>query len=531
MTFRPFTARGIDVVLVAAALAWGAGCGSVEKMEAGADDGGDAAGADDGAGDDGGDDDGAGDDGGDADGADDGDDGGDGPGSAELCVGASGSRLRRLIREHDDGTSEVIAMRDTELGGDCRFQLDREGSLRCLPVLDGHPFAIAQSYYSDSGCSNGVAMFTSVQGAPPSHAVYFEGGTCSIVFHYYELGAALSFPAKTPIYYRALPSGLCTESTVSTTPGTLYFALGAEMAPARFVAATESFEGSGRLGARTVAGDDGSRLCDRQGPMRDAELDGQACQPERAEDGVMRCLPLGYSLESVSSNSSCSPSVEAAGVSTTCDAGLEYVRDDVAGACNQRSQVRGIGDQLSGPFYHDTTDGCDLVSDRLFFAPGDAIDPAGFAELSQERVALGGRLERIDMVGDGVRLDQPIWFDTELATECQFQRAADGQLRCFPGSPTAPQARAAPFYTDAKCEGATVERAAFRDPCGGAATPRHVVVNRGGMRLFEIGQQSRETLYEYNGGCSSVPSTTSIYAIGAEVPVNSLVSGTEVVEP
>lgn len=488
------------------------GCGTVHRSEPGGDgDGGAEDGGDDG---------------------ENGDDGNDdaGPAPAELCVGASGERIRRVIRRHDDGTSEAIALRDTEFGGNCQFQPDREGTLRCMPVQDGRPFGIAQRYYTDSACTSMIADFSFVEDAPPGYAVGFEGGTCSIVFHYYELGAQLSFPEGTTIYYLSVPGGVCTPTTADSSPGTRYFQVTSEIPLERFVAGAESIGSAGRLGVRQVEGDDGSRSCERAGSLRDSALGGHPCSLAEGEDRVSRCLPQPISLTSVSTDIQCANPIDAAEVST-CGAALDYTQEAVEPRCYSRWRIRDLGEELTGTLYRDTFDGCSLApADNRYFRTGEVVDPTDFAELAQERVALGGRLERIDLVGDGVRVDRPIWYDTEIDAVCDFRSAADGAIRCLPGPTQIPEAYATTFYSDSSCKVQTAEHAFFNDGCETGREPRYVVKYAGGYRLFALGEPITEPRYWWEGGCAQVPASTRLYSIGAEVALDSFVSGSEEVE-
>lgn len=507
-----------------------AACGSVEKADPGDDgvsDDGDPGGGDADGGDPGDADDGDatdGDDSSDGDAADDGE-----PEPTELCQGTSGERLRQVIRQNDDGTSEQIALRDMETGGDCSFQLDREGTLRCMPRIDGRPFAIGQRYFGDAGCSSAITALFQAPLATPTHVAFPEAGTgCSSGMRYFGLGAELPLGNGSAIYYRD-PFGSCVETTSSSSYR--YFPVGAELPPSSFMAGTESYDEDGRLRMRRVTGDDGSSVCD-PGRLSDTAMDGATCSRERGEDGQMRCLADGYSETQVSNDTGCSSMVDAAQVQASCDRGIDHVRTSVF-ECNYRYRVRPLGPQIAGPYYQDSSDGCVQASpSTIFFSvEEEAVDPATFAPLAAERVPVGGRLERIDMVGDGIRARLPEWFDTELGVTCSFRLTADGAMRCVPGGTEAPQASVRTYYGDTDCGGG-VELATYTEPCDGAPTPTFVVRNPGnGLRVFRLGQPATGALFEDQGGfCGQVSSSAHIFTIGAEVPLNSLVSGSEAPE-
>ena len=509
--------RALASCILAVALA--AGCGSVHRDDDGKDGG--ARGEEEEPGEGGGEDDDGGDDG--------------APAEAELCVGSSGERIRRLLRQHEDGTSEAIALRDVEMGGNCEFRLDREGTLRCMPDIDGRPFQLASREYTDSACSEStaLAMFGYVPGAPPGKAVMWQPGTCGTIYRYYDLGASMSFPAETPLYYKA-ENGTCTQTTASTSPTTLYFALGPEIPLDRFVAGSEAISEEGRLGVRRVTGEDGAVFCDRRGSLRDAELGGHPCAIGESEDGVLRCLPRDNPVVQVSTEPTCAGATDAAQVFTTCDAGLGYTRELVESGCYSRWRMHELGAQVAGTFYLPGFDTCELApADRQFHEIGAAVDPSGFAELAYERVPVGGRLERVDVVGDGVRLDRPSWYDTELEVPCEFRLTAGSSLRCLPGTIDLPEAGLASFHTDPLCKSQSAEYASFGDPCMSGRQPRFVMSFRsGGYRAYELGRPVEETLYTSSGDvCSTVPSTVQVFTVGAEMPVDRFVAGIEVVEP
>ncbi len=509
--------RACAPVLAALALLLAA-CGDVHRGDEDDDSG--AESDDDGGGDSG---DGAGDDGGEGDG---------GSGGAELCVGASGERIRRVVRQHDDGTGEAIALHDTELGATCQFGFDGQGNVRCMPDVNGAPFASAGRVFTDAGCTSAVADFSFLPRGTPTYAVIAETGAgCSSLRRWYELGAQVPLDDTSTIYYRAT-SGICTASTASTSH--YYAALAAEMALDRFVIGTESRHSSGRLSVQIVEGEDGSRFCDRRIGFRDADLGGHACTPDRGEDSVLRCVPDSASTMQVSTDSGCGGEFTVATVSTACDLGQEYTRETVTPGCLARWRVHELGAPVAGALYsYVPFDGCyPAPTDHQYYEIGPVVAPTSFAELTLESVDVGGRLHRVNLVGDGLRVDRPFWYDSARDVTCQFQLAADGISRCLPGRSDEPEAGITTFYTDPACKGGTVELASFADPCESGREPRFVVGNRGGgTRVFELGRAAEGPIYQWSGSCTTVPATTRVHTVGEELPLDSFVSGSEQVEP
>jgi hypothetical protein len=524
MTRRSTCAPLVLILLVAMA---GAGaCGSVKRMHggdgAGDDDGGDASSDDDGGGD-------SGDGDGDA-GATD----GGVPDPAAVCTGASGDRIRQVVRRHDDGTSEVVALRDTEFGGNCQFQADRDGTARCLPRNDSAPFGFGIVEYTDAGCTNAIVHFNVYSALTPGRAmVPGPAGSCGAPFAYYDLGGALTFPEKTTLYYRDSSTGLCSTTTADTSASSRYFARGPEIGPERFVAATGAWSGEGRLAVQVWEGADGSRVCEPSGRMRDDAFGGRTCLPGIAEDDLQRCLPESYSVLDVSADAGCADRSPAAQVSAACDRDLDHAVESVFQGCRSRQRVRVLGDQLTGPLYADSPDGCVATAPgNLYVALGPTVAPASFADLEVERVPIGARLERMDMIGDGVRVAQPTWYDGELDVACRFDVSTDGALRCLPGTTDAPEARVVDVWSDPECTGPSSQLAEFEDRCETGAEPKYVRnTTTTAVTVHAIGQPVTGTRYVYSGGfCTTESAPARLYTIGPEVAPGSFVAGVEEIE-
>jgi hypothetical protein len=486
------------------------GCGSIRKDAPGA---GDDDGADTG---DGADTDGAGD------GEDDGSTDGGEPGPAELCTGASGERLRQIVRVHGDGTSESLGLRDTVLGFDCRFARDHEGTMRCLPSGPG-PFG-TQGYriYSDPGCTDLLAAFSDLTSTPLVVA-FSEERDCQTIHRYHELGAEVSYPEESTAYVVNPESGLCSAISVGS-PRDRYFRAAAEIGPERFMALTESVSSEGRLGVRVLEGDDGSRFCDR-GVLFDAELGAGPCSAAEGTDGVMRCLPTSNDLVRVSTSSQCTGSVEVTRARATCGLDRTYSRERVAPGCSARWQVRERGGQLDGTFHLDFEIACPLapVGDT-YHEIGPVAPPSDFPELREEVVDGGNRLHRIDHVADGVRIDRGIWYDSELGARCAFPPAPTVSSRCLPGSGQTREAGIGSYFTDPSCAGPRIEVAVFHDPCGFGGEPRYA---RGdGSLIYSIRDRLTEPRFHISDGfCQQTPETLTFYSLGSQLEEEMFVGG------
>ena len=379
--------------------------------------------------------------------------GGDGGGqeAALTCEGKSGSRLRQLVRDHDDGSSEVVHLVDSERGLGCVFMTAPDGQLRCMPRVDRDRVYGGILRYRDSSCSQPIG---SVE--PDVHPVLFEyavpqGEGCNRRFHrvYTEVGAATDIAEGDQIYYRD-PQGDCAAATASTAT---YYRLGEPIPPERFVAGSEIWTDGGRLSMRTVDAEDGARFCDVLGQLRDTELEGADCGLSRAEDGAIRCLPQSSVLSEYFADDDCTEALSLA-QSDTCRP-VNYITATAPAECD-RLEVRRMGDTVTSQLYWDPGGVCDTFDPgdtARFSLPGPVVAADSFAEIRREYARVGGRLERGDLVGEGVRLHRSRWRDTTLDIPCGFSTAGDGVERCLPATDPSDGAAiaAGTRYTDPDC--------------------------------------------------------------------------------
>jgi hypothetical protein len=449
---------------------------------------------------------------------------------AELCTGASGSRIVRLVRQHDDGSSEAVGLHDTEFDADCQFRTDGDGTVRCLPVQNNRPFGLAQPVFRDASCTDRVVQIPSSSNPIPVYGVIHSFGACSAQQSWFQLGGALSIPEGTTLYF--MNAGVCTATTAG--PSGRYYALGAELTSDRFVAATETQEGTGRLAVRVVEGEDGSRVCDREGPLLDGDLGGHPCSLEHAEDGVLRCLPQGISTTRVSSEEDCSPTEPAAQINDACGTVLTHTRELAMPGCASFWRVRELGSQLAGPVYLDDIDlGCYAGADYRFHVLGPVVAAESFVQISIVHGPGATRLRRLDLVADGLRVDRPYWYDSEYDLHCRFLATPDGASRCVPFAVGQErQATLVDVYTDPACEGASTRYALYDEPCGNGVTPKLAVASTvDGPRFYALGAApAAGTYYHYTSSCQQVSSSGQLFAVGAEVPSSAFVAGTMTLE-
>jgi hypothetical protein len=444
------------------------------------------------------------------------------------CEGASGARLRQVLRAHGDGTSQFIRLRDTEYGETCAFGPAADGSLRCLPAADGDPFAEGAVRYSDGGCQTRIAQLTGAGLPTPSYlreSVSDLDACAPARAAFYELGDKLPIAPDTQIF--ALNGESCDPLAA---PAVDFYAVTADLPPESFVAGTARYTDSGRLGQLQIDGDDDSRFCDALGPLRDGEMTDGACQVQSAEDGSLRCLPAELSSRSAFRTDACADSFEVA-VLDACHLDSRYVTDPALAACDLRRRVRLVEDTVAA--FASTDAGCVAIADGEVHAVGASVSAFSFAQLTPQPTAAGGeRLDRRDLVtSDGLRLFRFEWQDRQLGAPCAFTTAEDGAARCLPiDSPLEATARRVTRFTDSGC--ATAVAVGLRDTSCAGGDARFVLEDLGGRtRVYEAGAEQPGPLFRQDpAGCVEEPAEIAFYQIGDEIVPQMFVGGTEMVE-
>jgi hypothetical protein len=450
------------------------------------------------------------------------------------CEEVSGSRLRKVVRQNGDGTSEFLRLHDTELAVACSFAPASDGQLRCLPAATGAPFADGAVRYSDEACTAPIAQLAEEAGAelpttmrelaPPA-----EGCAAETVPTFHTLGKQLAIAPETTIFQK--DGETCTAVPA---PATSFFAIAGELPADTFVSGTASYSETGRIGMAQIEGDDGSRACGVQGPFRDRDLGDLPCQLSLAEDGSLRCLPDDVAPTDAFRDELCAEPLELALVDQACAPDAAYVSDPAGTDCPLLRRVRALGEPLEATVYSLETGACaEVASGPVPRAIGALVSPFSFAEFVPETGALAGdRLERVDLVSeDGLRLFRSRFIDTELETACSFRRAGDSSDRCLPlDDPQELTARAETLYSDAACTTAVV--VGRRDPSCADGDPRFILETTGGRtRVYEAGTAVRGPLYELDGKtCVEVPGGTQLRELGDEILAQMFVGGTENIE-
>lgn len=499
--------RTVGVVISIAVVAGGAaGCGDVHEKSGQGTDAGDGSGGGGGGGD-------------------------GGPGAVARCEDRSGSRIKTVVLDHGGTDADPARFIDTNYGDgvSCSFTTASDGVLRCLPAqTDGATFTGAIRVWTDAGCTSPIVE-VSYEGTPTSFYVFdFPNyNVCSFDPPlYYQAGSRLPYDGSQTVYEKD-QNGACVGRLAYFNRS--YYTLGAEIPPTTFVAAEEKYTTDGRLAVRYADGEDGSRYCD-DNVLRDTARGNESCIQQIGEDGQMRCLPYAQFSGTFYRDSGCAGTATVGtDISSDCVATAPLYMLGPPVACDPRRVLYQRGDALSGPVYYSSGGTCQaLGAGETLYEQGPHVAPDQFVALSEERVPVGGRLQRVDLVGDGVRVHKDLWYDPELDSDCSFKRTLNDVLRCVPvARPGAPvPSRGAIinyYYGDPGC---TQTVSAVTADCSGVM-PRYVVDSGNDYAVYKVGDEV--TVY-YNQGSGCAPVDGTWHQVGGAMPVDQLVAAHESTE-
>ena len=460
-------------------------------------------------------------------GSDDGGPGLDGGSEEETarCVEASGTRLKTVVLDHGGDDADLVRFLDGEFGDtECQFRTAADGTLRCLPLQTSTAiFTGAIRVWTDAACSNAIGE-VSYEGTPASFVV-FDFPSYSVCgssngTRYHQAGSRLPYDGTQTVYEKD-QAGACIARTAYFNRS--YYTLGPEIPATSFTFGLETWSTAGRMQIRSIEGEDGSRSCDHQS-FRDHERD-EACAIGVAEDGSQRCRPYAGFRGTLYTDASCSLGFMAAAQQTACAASNPRYLLGEAPACGLGRPLYQRGPTTTGSFYYMGTTCTPLGAGYDVFTVGSHVPPTELAEITEERHPVGGRLERVDLVGDGARIHKDLWFDPELDSACWFRRSgADDAWRCVPvsrpGRPIASRGSVRNGFSDAACTAAVQ---AVAEDCSGVA-PGYVVDSGDDQRVYPVGAKLAQ-FYQSAGTC--VPIDGTWYQTGAALPFENLVPATE----
>jgi hypothetical protein len=442
---------------------------------------------------------------------------GDG-GAGEARLYSGGTRLRARFHRTSDGTFAFIGWNDSQIGIDCRFAVSSDGRLRCVPSTPLAYVYTSPGYFKDASCTQRIAVHgTGPCAATPRYASMDDRTVCPERTRIYALGAKL---ATTTAYYRDAGGGPCQQTTWS---GADLYDVGAEVAATAFVAATEQTGPDlGGVARADLTADDGARGFSRFVDVARA----QTCYFRDATDGSLRCLPSGDAYVSTSTFANASCTIPAASRSATACPAPTTAQSSTPQGCSYVTRVFSVGASAPTPYYQGASCTSFNGGSSQYFAAGAEIAPTSFADARVVPPSGGARVQAKQLL---LRGGEPYPFglrDTQRNEDCYFMNAGDGTSRCLPSAGAQVY-----FYTDAQC----TQRIASRYTGGGCATPPTLAQQYDDStcpartRLFAVGSPiAPGTLYvKTTSGClQTSTSSTTFYALGAEVPASSFVSST-----
>ena len=451
-----------------------------------------------------------------------GDGGGPGPDAVEIpaelsCVPQSGARLRRLLRTHSDGTSVDVGVHDQQLGSECTFQAVTDGSLVCVPTTG---VGDAQPRWLDPTCSG--EMLAETYDPDLTAAIlrvqFDDGDVCTNEPALYRAADPIApDPSLTTAYTRT--GDRCVEV------GYLISSYVRLAGPADLATVTVSYVG-GRLQVRQLDGADGSRFCDGFAPLRDAADDGRACELAVADDLVIRCVPPGQYVTSLYADAACGDAVEVV-LPSTCQAGTGIVRELDANGC-LRTTLRGVGALVPTTLHEIGFDGeCTSYAGEPGHLVGAVVPPETYPGLTRTYATMGGRLERGDLAGAGLRIFRSQLRDADLDTPCAFtpvlEDGADAPiLHCLPEASTAAEDAVAQVTAGFADEGCLIPLTLAAVPANCVAiVPRFAREN---TRVFRVGAATTTAFYVLGNGCERDTSRV-LYELGEELPASGFVTG------
>ncbi|WP_394830173.1 hypothetical protein LVJ94_27065 [Pendulispora rubella] len=431
-----------------------------------------------------------------------GDAGADGGGVAQPSY-QDGPRLKARTVRTADGAHGFYGWYDAQLDIDCFAGNASDGSSRCVPWGG----LGATNRYSDSSCNTLLAVGGCEHGALPKYAGVFGSG-CNAGPSYHAVGSRYTGT----VYYS---SGADCEVTASPSqPNWNYYSMGAETAPASFVsfATPTKSPATARLQMNVSHAGDGATGFSS---WHDTQLDVD-CLFTATGDGQEHCLPntihgyTGYLF----ADSTCSQTL--ANASSCYDSVIRYAMSPADRSQATFSEVTG---KHRGTVYALNGNQC-----TAYTGPLSAFDvkPAPLSQfvsgtLTVDGDASGSRIQRKTAVStDGVR--QPrAWYDTELATECTFNTAGDGKLRCMPTLSTVDDN----FFADSGCT-----QHLARDISGPAKFAVYEATATCGVTYYQLGTAHSGTVYFKSGNsCTVYTGAQEMHRVGATIPVTSFAEG------
>lgn len=371
---------------------------------------------------------------------------------------ASGTRLRARYRVVGDLVEVFTTFHDVKLDLDCAFEDETGSHVGPRASSYCYPAGLARHReksgpYLDAACTVPAAP-APVSGAA-SYVLVEPSDACTTAPKVY-----VARPPKKQRTFSSDGNGGCSAGAVASVQ-----AIGELLPMDAFVRAVEQIEPRpGRIGARVLVGDDGSRrVIGGYDRARD-----EAVRAGMSEDGIPRWLPSRTAFvgagEPLFADAACSvPAAAKIARTATCPLSAALV---LKGSCGIGSYFV-LGEPLSSVF-RGAANECAAGSplDVLAFRLGAAIAPASYEPIVA--VDVGGARVRRRGIG-GVEGAPVAWTDVVAGVTnepCVVVPSADGTLRCLPA-----RSEGVVLFADEACT-----EPAFARPtaCANGDEPRYV---------------------------------------------------------
>lgn len=208
-----------------------------------------------------------------------------------------GDRLSARVLRGDDGSREVLAIRDATLDVECDPRIDELGQVRCAPAASALG---GGAFFEDPGCAR--PLLADIGASPDCPAPRFaeasgEGSACGGGFHAVQVGKKVSAMSV----YQGEP-GACGPAAF-VPPDWAFYEVGAEVEAASLPALRSVESGRGRLRVAVFTGDDGAPLAQGE-RFIDTERN-EGCIPRLFADGKTRCVPENVPRFNLYSDAGC----------------------------------------------------------------------------------------------------------------------------------------------------------------------------------------------------------------------------------
>jgi hypothetical protein len=342
----------------------------------------------------------------------------------------SGARLQARLLSTSEGQLTWQGWQDSELGEECSFQLDDEGTFRCFPVN-----GIQELVYSNSECTRGfVSDDPTVDQASPRYYFYRKDTACGEGIRAYDL--ADTSEVLSSVYVRNAQHECVPVDAV----GRSFRALAAPVDPERFVAAEYgTIASSSRIKAYGLLADDGAVQVtgfideELETPCMWTGADTASCLPhgqiiDRFADPEMS-IPL---LKDETAN--CSEPMASVGVQPDAAGTARYYR---RGAPFEGDVVYGtVPQSIAGPA---------AIAAQGTYYQAEEISATGFAKATVTS-DVTSRLNAVYWNTEANDTWFSHWYDLALGSSCTFVADARGGALCLPDTTGSRL-----VYTDTTC--------------------------------------------------------------------------------